>query len=94
MTLNGSLSLLNTASQPVDITIGFNINGSSALLGGRYIGLSLPPNSFIQLPVSMYDRAINLNTSTIYTVDFFVQKLQSVGPVLVKDAFMSLEYSL
>jgi hypothetical protein len=79
----------------VGVTASIRVGGVN-VFGGHYLGATLPPKTGseirTQIPITVSDFMSNLNPANSYTITLVGRKNESIGPVLVQDAYLDVEY--
>lgn len=83
-------------STTASCTIGSSLRVDGAdVFGGHYLGAELQPKvsgNAGQIPLTIMDAAYGLNPETTYTITLTAQKGVAVGPIIVKDSYIDVEY--
>lgn len=92
----GHAAFANSNSQySVGVTLQMQLNGVN-VFGGHYLGGTVTPSinsNVTQIPISISDRKLDLDPTQTYTLTLIASKTSAVGPVIVLDAYMDVEYA-
>ena len=84
----------DSTSASCSLGMALYLNGSN-VFGGHYLGAVIPAKSGVlvtQIPVSILDAAFALDPAQTYTITLRAKKDAAVGPIVVLDSYIDVEY--